>query len=207
MTSFRKNSDSKINGRWTTEEHRLFIEGLAKHGKDWKKIEDLLKTRDGAQIRSHAQKFFLRMTKEYKRMMKTGKYDNRIERLAEISKEEEDKLYEAGSSNNSRSFNMIEKDVHKEDYGLNKGSNNEEIKVFNKEETDRKDKGLDMNEKGIILNQRLFNNEEIQGKNLVKSNLQALNYDEKHKKNQNDELERLEKMERIRKGFLEVIFY
>jgi SHAQKYF class myb-like DNA-binding protein len=75
MTTHR---NSKTNGRWTSEEHRLFIEGLAKYGKDWKKIEDHIKTRDGAQIRSHAQKFFLRMTKEYKRMMKTGKYTEKM---------------------------------------------------------------------------------------------------------------------------------
>ena len=78
MTTHRKLSASKINGRWTSEEHRLFIEGLAKYGKDWKKIEDHIKSRDGAQIRSHAQKFFLRMTKEYKRMLKTGKYSDKL---------------------------------------------------------------------------------------------------------------------------------
>lgn len=69
MTSQRKASLSKSNGRWTTEEHLLFIQGLTKYGKDWKKIEEILKSRDGAQIRSHAQKFFLRMTKEYKRIL------------------------------------------------------------------------------------------------------------------------------------------
>lgn len=29
------------------------------HGKDWKKVEQHIKTRSGAQIRSHAQKFFM----------------------------------------------------------------------------------------------------------------------------------------------------
>lgn len=70
------------NGRWTSEEHRLFIEGLAKYGKDWKKIEEFIQTRDGAQIRSHAQKFFLRMTKEYKRIIKTGNYNESISFMA-----------------------------------------------------------------------------------------------------------------------------
>lgn len=59
------------SGRWTPHEHRLFIEGLARYGKDWKRIESLIKSRNGAQIRSHAQKFFLRMTKEYKRIIKS----------------------------------------------------------------------------------------------------------------------------------------
>jgi len=33
-------------------------------GKDWKKVEDFIGTRTGAQIRSHAQKYFLRIEKE-----------------------------------------------------------------------------------------------------------------------------------------------
>lgn len=33
------------------------------YGKDWKKIEDLIGTRNGSQIRSHAQKFFLKFKK------------------------------------------------------------------------------------------------------------------------------------------------
>lgn len=72
MSSIRKDSqlsESTNGGRWSTEEHRLFLEGLALYGKEWKKIEEIIKTRDSAQIRSHAQKFFLRMTKEYKRVL------------------------------------------------------------------------------------------------------------------------------------------
>lgn len=33
------------------------------YGKDWKKVESHIKTRSGAQIRSHAQKFFLNVEK------------------------------------------------------------------------------------------------------------------------------------------------
>lgn len=32
--------------------------GIQLFGKNWKKIEGLVQTRNGAQIRSHAQKFF-----------------------------------------------------------------------------------------------------------------------------------------------------
>jgi SHAQKYF class myb-like DNA-binding protein len=41
----------------------LYNLGLRIYGKNWKKIEQLLPNRTGSQIRSHAQKFFLK-TKE-----------------------------------------------------------------------------------------------------------------------------------------------
>jgi len=37
---------------------------LSLFGKDWKKVEQHIGTRSGAQIRSHAQKFFYRIEKE-----------------------------------------------------------------------------------------------------------------------------------------------
>lgn len=41
-----------------------FYLGLQLYGKDWKKIEALIATRNGAQIRSHAQKYFIKIRKE-----------------------------------------------------------------------------------------------------------------------------------------------
>ena len=55
----------KSTGRWTHKEHILFIEGLKIYGKNWKKVESYIGTRTGTQIRSHAQKFFNRIKKEY----------------------------------------------------------------------------------------------------------------------------------------------
>lgn len=48
----------KAEGRWTMEEHQLFILGLKKFGKNWKKLEGFIETRTSSQIRSHAQKYF-----------------------------------------------------------------------------------------------------------------------------------------------------
>jgi SHAQKYF class myb-like DNA-binding protein len=50
-------------GRWTAEEHRLFLQGLEQHGKGWKKIASLIKSRTVVQIRTHAQKYFQKLTK------------------------------------------------------------------------------------------------------------------------------------------------
>ena len=48
---------SKKNvGRWTAEEHRLFLQGQEQYGKDWKKIAQLIKTRTLAQICVHSEK-------------------------------------------------------------------------------------------------------------------------------------------------------
>lgn len=50
-------------GRWTKEEHKLFLDGLLVHGKAWRKIAKTIKTRSVIQVRTHAQKYFLKMMK------------------------------------------------------------------------------------------------------------------------------------------------
>jgi len=56
---------SKENaGRWTHEEHELFLKGLAKFGKGWKKIAGMISTRTVVQVRTHAQKYFQKLEKE-----------------------------------------------------------------------------------------------------------------------------------------------
>ena len=50
-------------GRWTKGENAKFIEALKKYGHNWKKVEFYVGTRTGTQIRSHAQKHFLKMGK------------------------------------------------------------------------------------------------------------------------------------------------
>ena len=61
-----KGKDGSLQGRWTDEEHRLFLEGLELFNKDWRSIEKHIGTRTCSQIRSHAQKYFLRLQKQQK---------------------------------------------------------------------------------------------------------------------------------------------
>ncbi|GMH63892.1 hypothetical protein TrRE_jg11122, partial [Triparma retinervis] len=56
-------TSSSSTGRWTTEEHRLFLQGLELHGKGWKKIASLIQSRTVVQIRTHAQKYFQKLAK------------------------------------------------------------------------------------------------------------------------------------------------
>ena len=60
-----KRGNSKYNsGRWSEEEHKRFLEGILTYGNEWKKVQNVIKTRSSTQARSHAQKFFLRIKKD-----------------------------------------------------------------------------------------------------------------------------------------------
>jgi SHAQKYF class myb-like DNA-binding protein len=54
-------ADKEKIGRWTEQEHQVFLEGLEKHGKQWKLIANMIGTRTVVQVRTHAQKYFQRM--------------------------------------------------------------------------------------------------------------------------------------------------
>lgn len=45
----------------------VFISGITLYGKDWKKVEEIVGTRTGSQVRSHAQKFFNKLKKDGKK--------------------------------------------------------------------------------------------------------------------------------------------
>jgi len=62
-SSSDKGAQGENTGRWTAEEHRLFLQGLEQHGKGWKKIASLIKSRTVVQIRTHAQKYFQKLAK------------------------------------------------------------------------------------------------------------------------------------------------
>lgn len=63
IQDYNATSTKSSSGRWTQEEHQRFVDGIKIYGKNWKKVEEYIKTRSGAQIRSHAQKFFNKVQK------------------------------------------------------------------------------------------------------------------------------------------------
>merc|ERR1712146_244032 len=57
-------ADPNVNtGRWTLEEHKKFVQGFKMYGKCWKKITQLIGTRSVVQVRTHAQKYLIKMKK------------------------------------------------------------------------------------------------------------------------------------------------
>ncbi|XP_013746008.2 protein REVEILLE 4 isoform X4 [Brassica napus] len=54
---------SKSRESWTEGEHDKFLEALQLFDRDWKKIEDFVGSKTVIQIRSHAQKYFLKVQK------------------------------------------------------------------------------------------------------------------------------------------------
>ena len=54
-------SENAKNGRWTKEEQKKFAEAVLQYGNDWKKIQDHISSRNLTQVRSHAQKFLMKL--------------------------------------------------------------------------------------------------------------------------------------------------
>lgn len=54
---------SRQRENWTANEHQLFLDALKKYGRSWKQIEAHVRTKNVIQIRSHAQKYFLKLQK------------------------------------------------------------------------------------------------------------------------------------------------
>lgn len=61
----KRSGEEKV-GRWTEEEHEVFLEGLQMHGKQWKTIATMIGTRTVVQVRTHAQKYFQKLERKNK---------------------------------------------------------------------------------------------------------------------------------------------
>ena len=68
----QKIENNNLNGgRWSKDEQRRFAEAVLKFGNDWKKIQNHISSRNITQVRSHAQKFLMKL-KENKLLQKKG---------------------------------------------------------------------------------------------------------------------------------------
>jgi len=78
-------------GRWTKEEQQRFVEALNKFGKNWKKVQAYVQTRSGTQIRSHAQKYFIKNAAMEKQIIPEGNSESANLTVKTIT-EQNDKL-------------------------------------------------------------------------------------------------------------------
>ncbi len=58
-----KNKSSESNGRWTQAERIKFAHSILKFGTNWKKFKYIITTRNLIQIKSHSQKFLIKLKK------------------------------------------------------------------------------------------------------------------------------------------------
>lgn len=61
MKSLNDTIPTRNKGRWSIAEHDAFITSFKRYGENWEKIAGMLNSRSKAQIRSHAQKYFIKL--------------------------------------------------------------------------------------------------------------------------------------------------
>ena len=54
-------SENSNNGRWSKDEQLRFAEAVLNYGNDWKNIQNHVSSRNITQVRSHAQKFLMKL--------------------------------------------------------------------------------------------------------------------------------------------------
>lgn len=64
MNQRKKGDGLRMNMRGSWLVNPFIYVAIATYGKDWKKVEEIVGTRSGSQVRSHAQKFFNKLLKE-----------------------------------------------------------------------------------------------------------------------------------------------
>jgi hypothetical protein len=79
IKKFNKESRKKSNGRWNLIENKIFLEGFFKYRNNWKKLNEVIRTRNIIQLRSHAQKFLIRIQKHIKNFTNKNYVKGKIE--------------------------------------------------------------------------------------------------------------------------------
>ena len=64
-------------GRWTKEEHQRFLIGCYLYRNDWKRLQTYIKTRTIPQIRSHAQKYLIKLSRKYSIKLSQKKFTHK----------------------------------------------------------------------------------------------------------------------------------
>ena len=78
--------ENKKQGRWSQEEQERFLKGCYFFKNDWEKIKDYIKTRTIPQIRSHAQKYLIKICRKYSIKLSKKKFSNKLSKHLDITK-------------------------------------------------------------------------------------------------------------------------
>ena len=171
-------------GRWNYDEHLRFIEAINKFGNDWKEVQKYVGTRSSNQVRSHAQKFILKLKTFKDSSIGIDLTDNSVKNLTDIIKKikevEENnknsnillllsqKLSERNLKSNEETYNLYKKEKNKEVIKSKKGNDNNENIDNNNDNINLKFNKKEINEENIQIkknnndiNKNINNNFEV----------------------------------------------
>ena len=186
-------------GRWNYDEHLRFIEAINKFGNDWKEVQKYVGTRSSNQVRSHAQKFILKLKTFKDSSIGIDLTDNSVKNLTDIIKKikevEENnknsnillllsqKLSERNLKSNEETYNLYKKEKNKEVIKSKKGNDNNENIDNNNDNINLKFNKKEINEENIQIkknnndiNKNINNNFEVNINTIINNEKKNINF-------------------------------
>ena len=182
LKDINTNSNSELedlnNGRWSKEEQKRFAEAVLKFGNDWKKIQIYIFSRNITQIRSHAQKFLLKLkennflkekgleqnlswTKTMNYLNKILTYDELKDVLFSVEHAEEKKIVLKNYKNLKKIKKNKSNNNKQSEYIINDSeTNNSTLNCFEYDSNRKNDFNLDEENKYIINHKKIKQEEE-----------------------------------------------
>eukprot|EP00188_Purpureofilum_apyrenoidigerum_P000243 Plantae.Rhodophyta-Purpureofilum_apyrenoidigerum.ctg10969.p1 GENE.Plantae.Rhodophyta-Purpureofilum_apyrenoidigerum.ctg10969~~Plantae.Rhodophyta-Purpureofilum_apyrenoidigerum.ctg10969.p1 ORF type:complete len:499 (+),score=47.64 Plantae.Rhodophyta-Purpureofilum_apyrenoidigerum.ctg10969:218-1498(+) len=106
---------------WREDEHARFKKALEHYGRNWKMVEKEVGTRSAKQIRSHAQKYFLRLVREHSEeqhnIPPARKWKSRKTKSNAQSEDNVCRSGENKSMMDSPDFSFVSPDLHRQERG------------------------------------------------------------------------------------------
>jgi SHAQKYF class myb-like DNA-binding protein len=117
-------------GRWNDDEHVKFLEAINIYGNNWREVQKYVKTRSSNQVRSHAQKFILKLKTFKDSSLGIDFTGNSVKNLTDII----EKIKEIEKFNNNNNIllllNQKLSEKNMKSNGFNKKEKNKEVILF-----------------------------------------------------------------------------
>ena len=120
-------------GRWNDDEHIRFLEAINTYGNNWREVQKYVKTRSSNQVRSHAQKFILKLKTFKDSSLGIDFTGNSVKNLTEIIEKikEIEKFY--NNNNILLLLNQKLSEKNMKSNGFNINEKNKEVILFKNE--------------------------------------------------------------------------